>query len=78
MASSDTGVHARDLAISHQLRFFECLLNALHCCIDVDDYTPLQSRAWRRTKPCQSQAAPWHDFCDHRHDLGGANVKSHH
>ena len=78
MAAGDAGVDALDLAVRHQLGFFQGLLNALHRGVDVDHHTALETIAGCHTQPGQLELATGQDFGDHGHDLGCANVQAHH
>ena len=50
MATRDSCVNTRDLAVGHQLGFFQGLLNALNGGIDIDNHPSLQSAARSNTK----------------------------
>ena len=75
VAASNAGANTLNLAVSHQLGFFECLLNALHGGVDIDDHTTLQAVAGGHTQARQLELAIGHHLSDHRHDFGCADIQ---
>ena len=76
MATGDAGIDARDLAVGHQLGFFQRLLNALHGGVNVHHHATLEAVAGRHAKPGELELAVGHDFGHHHHDFGGAYVQA--
>ena len=76
MAAGDTGVDPRDLAVRHQLGFFERLLDAGHRGVDVDDHATLEAEARRNAVARQFQFAVGQYLCDDRHHFGGADIQA--
>ena len=76
MAAGDTGVDAGDLAVRHQLGFFERLLDAGNGRVDVHDHAALEAEARRDAVACQFQFAVGQYLCDHRHHFGSADVQA--
>ena len=75
MAAGDAGKNAADLAVSHQLGFFQRLLDALDRGVDVDDHAALEPVAGGKTQTGQLELATGHDFGHHDHDLARPNVQ---
>ena len=74
MASRNTGVNTRDLAVGHEFGFFQSLLNALHGGIDIDYHPALQTIAWSHTHSGEFEFAAGQDFSHDHHYLGRTNV----
>ena len=73
--ASDPRIHRRDLAVRHQLRFLDRMLDRVHGGVDVDDHSLAETPRRMGTDPNHIQAvlgALRHDHTDFR----GADVES--
>ncbi len=75
VAAGDAGPDAADLAIGHQLRLFERLLDGLHGGIDVDHDAALEAMTGRHAEASQTQVATGHDLGHDCHHFGSADVQ---
>ena len=78
MAARDAGIDALDLAVGHQLGFFERLLDALDGGVDVHHHATLQAIARGHAQACEFELAIGQHLGHHGHDLGRADVQPHH
>ena len=76
MAAGDAGIDVADLAVGHQLGFFERALDRFDGGLDVDDDALLQALRLVLTESDDLVASVGHHLGHHRHHLGGADVES--
>src|SRR5690606_2325392 len=75
VAAGDAGVHAGNLAVSHQLGLPERLLDALHGRVDVDHHAALEAIAVGNAEAGEFELTAGQHLGHHRHDLAGPDVQ---
>jgi hypothetical protein len=76
MAARDAGVDVADLAVGHQLGFFERALDRFDRRLDVDDHAFLQAPRLVLAESDDFVPSVGHHFGHHRHHFRGADVES--
>ncbi len=76
MAAGDASVNTGNLAVGHQLGFFERLLDALHRGLDVHHHAALEAVARRNAQPGEFELAAGEHLGHHHHHLGRTNVQA--
>jgi hypothetical protein len=69
------GVHRFNGATGHELRFFYCALNRLHCGLDIDHNTLLQPTGLVGTNTYDFQLTGITNLGDNSRYLVGANIQ---
>ena len=76
MAAGDACVDPTDLAIGHELGLFQCLLNALHGSVNVDNDAALEAAAGRNAQAGEFELAALQHFGHHHHHFAGTDVEA--